>query len=341
MRACSGVWVAHGSGSADRETVGRARAACAVPPGEESYVLRRVWLTPEEEKGYYYGFSNEGLWPLCHIAHTRPIFRARRLAALPGGQPAVRRRGLRGGGLRRSDRPRPGLPLRARCPRMIRERLPRATVLTFWHIPWPNAERFGICPWRDELLAGLLGSSILGFHTQLHCNNFLDARRPLPRGAHRPRAERGRAAAAQRRWSAPTRSRSSGPARWLTGLPPGRRVPRERPRRARARAGRAARRRRRPPRLHQGDRGAAAGRRAAARAVPGRCAAASPSCSWRRPSRTRHRALPAAQRERRGAGRAHQRALRHRRVPPDRPPARRTTSRRPSSATTAPPTSAT
>jgi len=74
MRACSGIWIAHGSGSADRETVdhdGHVR----VPPGEESYLLRRIWLSPEEEKGYYYGFANEGLWPLCHIAHTRPIFR--------------------------------------------------------------------------------------------------------------------------------------------------------------------------------------------------------------------------------------------------------------------------
>jgi trehalose 6-phosphate synthase len=62
----------------------------------------------------------------------------------------------------------------ALLPRMIRERLPRATIITFWHIPWPNPEAFAICPWRDELLDGLLGSSILGFHTQFHCNNFLD-----------------------------------------------------------------------------------------------------------------------------------------------------------------------
>ena len=62
----------------------------------------------------------------------------------------------------------------ALLPRMIRERLPDATIITFWHIPWPNPEAFAICPWRDELLDGLLGSSILGFHTQFHCNNFLD-----------------------------------------------------------------------------------------------------------------------------------------------------------------------
>ena len=62
----------------------------------------------------------------------------------------------------------------ALLPRMIRDRLPDATIITFWHIPWPNPEAFAICPWRIELLDGLLGSSILGFHTQFHCNNFLD-----------------------------------------------------------------------------------------------------------------------------------------------------------------------
>jgi trehalose 6-phosphate synthase len=46
--------------------------------------------------------------------------------------------------------------------------------VTFWHIPWPNSETFGICPWRNEILDGLLGSSIVGFHTRSHCNHFLD-----------------------------------------------------------------------------------------------------------------------------------------------------------------------
>ena len=81
MRACSGVWVAHGSGTADRETVDR-NDHVRVPPGEESYLLRRVWLTEEEEQGYYYGFSNEGLWPLCHVAHARPDLSRRGLAAI-------------------------------------------------------------------------------------------------------------------------------------------------------------------------------------------------------------------------------------------------------------------
>jgi trehalose 6-phosphate synthase len=57
---------------------------------------------------------------------------------------------------------------------MIRERLPRATIITFWHIPWPNAETFSICPWKAEIIEGLLGSTVVGFHTQFHCNNFIE-----------------------------------------------------------------------------------------------------------------------------------------------------------------------
>jgi trehalose 6-phosphate synthase len=173
MRACSGVWVAHGSGSADREMAdkhGRVR----VPPGEESYVLRRLWLTPEEERGYYYGFSNEGLWPLCHIAHVRPTFRSDDWTHYQ-----VVNQKFADAVCSEVDSDDPIILIQdyhfALLPRMIREKLPRSTVLTFWHIPWPNSERIGICPWRNELLTGLLGSSILGFHTQSHCNNFIES----------------------------------------------------------------------------------------------------------------------------------------------------------------------
>ncbi len=173
MRACSGVWIAHGSGSADREAADR-HGHLRVPPGEESYLLRRVWLSPEQERGYYYGFANEGLWPLCHVAHARPDFRRddwrhyqdvnRKFAE------AV---------CEEVDADDPIILVQdyhlALAPRLIRERLPRATVIMFWHIPWPEAERLGICPWREELLEGMLGASILGFHIQSHCNNFVDS----------------------------------------------------------------------------------------------------------------------------------------------------------------------
>ncbi|MDR3751816.1 MAG: trehalose-6-phosphate synthase [Terracidiphilus sp.] len=173
MRACSGVWVAHGSGSADRETVDR-NDHVRVPPEEESYHIRRVWLSEEEQQGYYYGFSNEGLWPLCHVAHARPIFRAEDWRQYR----AVNQK-FADAVCREVDSKDPIIMVQdyhfALVPAMIRKRLPAATVIVFWHIPWPNAERMGICPWRNELLEGLLGSSILGFHTQLHCNNFLDS----------------------------------------------------------------------------------------------------------------------------------------------------------------------
>jgi trehalose 6-phosphate synthase len=173
MRACSGVWIAHGSGSADRDAVDR-HDRVAVPPGEESYLLRRLWLTPEEEKGYYYGFANEGLWPLAHLAHTRPAFRRGDWNVYQ----AVNRR-FADAVCAEVDTDDPIVLVQdyhfALAPALIRERLPRATVIMFWHIPWPGPERLGICPWRNALLEGMLGASILGFHTQSHCNNFIDS----------------------------------------------------------------------------------------------------------------------------------------------------------------------
>jgi trehalose 6-phosphate synthase len=172
MRACSGVWVAHGSGNADRETVDR-NDHVRVPPGEESYHIRRVWLSEEEQQGYYYGLSNEGLWPLCHVAHARPVFRSEDWRQYR----AVNQK-FADAVCSEVDSKDPIILVQdyhfALAPAMIRKRLPAATVIVFWHIPWPNAERMGICPWRNELLEGMLGSSILGFHTQLHCNNFID-----------------------------------------------------------------------------------------------------------------------------------------------------------------------
>jgi trehalose 6-phosphate synthase len=172
MRACSGTWIAHGSGSADRDVVD-AHDRVAVPPGHDDYQLRRLWLTAEEEQGYYFGFANEGLWPLCHVAHVRPVFRESDWEAYK----AVNQRFADAVVAEaRSDDP---IVLVqdyhfALLPAMVREKLPQATILTFWHIPWPNPESFGICPWRREILQGMLGSTILGFHTRFHCKNFIE-----------------------------------------------------------------------------------------------------------------------------------------------------------------------
>ncbi len=172
MRACSGTWIAHGSGSADRDVVD-AHDHIAVPPEAPAYRIRRIWLSAAEEAGYYYGFANEGLWPLCHIAHVRPTFRSEDWRSYV----AVNQK-FADAVIAEAKSDDPIVLVQdfhlALAPRMIRDALPAATIITFWHIPWPNPEAFTICPWRAELLDGLLGSSVIGFHTQFHCNNFLD-----------------------------------------------------------------------------------------------------------------------------------------------------------------------
>jgi trehalose 6-phosphate synthase len=172
MRACGGTWVAHGSGDGDRaasDTFGRV----AVPPQDPSYTLRRVWLTKEEEQGYYYGFSNEAFWPLCHIAYARPRFDSK-----DWEQYVQVNRKFSEAVLEEAD----GGPAVvfiqdyhfALLPRLLRTARPDLVIVQFWHIPWPNREAFRVCPWHDEVLDGLLGNDLLSFHVQDHCNNFLE-----------------------------------------------------------------------------------------------------------------------------------------------------------------------
>ncbi len=172
LNACDGTWIAHGSGSADAEVVD-AHDRLRVPPEDPRYSLRRVWLTKEEEEGYYYGFANEGLWPLCHIAHTRPLFRA---ADWQHYQDVNRK--FTAAVLDEIENvSKPVVLVQdyhfALLPRLIKEKRPDARVAIFWHIPWPNPEAFGICPWQRQLVDGLLGADLIGFHIQSHCNNFL------------------------------------------------------------------------------------------------------------------------------------------------------------------------
>lgn len=172
MRACGGTWVAHGSTNTDRKFV-NSKNKLGVPPGEDRYILKRVWLTKEEEDGYYYGFSNEGLWPLCHITYTRPIFRESDwqiykkvnqkfadniLEELPAKNPFIFIQDYHF----------------TLLPQIIKKKRPDATIALFWHIPWPNTEAFSICPYQAEILEGILGCDLIGFHVQYHCNNFID-----------------------------------------------------------------------------------------------------------------------------------------------------------------------
>ena len=170
--ACGGTWLAHGAGNADKKFV-NSKDKLGVPPEDNRYILKRIWLNKEEEDGYYYGFSNEGLWPLCHNTHTRPIFRETDwnvykkvnqkfadslLEELPVKNPFVFIQDYHF----------------TLLGRMIKEKRPDATIALFWHIPWPTPESFSICPYRKEILDGMLGCDLIGFHVQNHCNNFLD-----------------------------------------------------------------------------------------------------------------------------------------------------------------------
>ena len=172
LRACDGTWIAHGNGDADLETVDE-HDRLRVPPEDPHYSLRRVWLNQAEEEGYYYGFANEGIWPLCHIAHTRPIFRAEDWKYYQ----AVNLKFADALLEEMKDVEKPIVLVQdyhfALLPRLIKEKRPDARVAIFWHIPWPNPEAFDISPWRRELVDGLLGADLIGFHIQSHCNNFL------------------------------------------------------------------------------------------------------------------------------------------------------------------------
>jgi trehalose-6-phosphate synthase/uncharacterized membrane protein affecting hemolysin expression len=170
--ACDGTWVAHGSGDADPETVDQ-NDRVAVPPDEPRYTLRRVWLTKEEEEGYYYGFANEGLWPLCHVSHARPAFRSSDWECYVH----VNRKFAKALTDEMSGTEAPVVLVQdyhfALLPRLLKKLRPDARVAIFWHIPWPGSESFGICPWQPELLDGMLGADLVGFHVQSHCTNFL------------------------------------------------------------------------------------------------------------------------------------------------------------------------
>jgi trehalose 6-phosphate synthase len=185
VQACGGVWVAHGSGSADGITCDHT-GHVKVEAGGASYMLRRVWLSADEVRGYYDGFANEGLWPLCHMAFSAPVFRRsdwiayervnRRFAdtiahEIGSNDPLILVQDYHF----------------ALVPRLLRERCPDATVVAFWHIPWPHADQFSLCPYGRDIIEGLLGADVIGFQTPTHCRNFLNCAGGAPDpGVDRP-----------------------------------------------------------------------------------------------------------------------------------------------------------
>ncbi|MFO0937633.1 MAG: trehalose-6-phosphate synthase [Gemmataceae bacterium] len=172
MQACGGTWVAHGSGDADRETVDESDRV-RVPPEHSKYTLKRVWLTKEQEVGYYYGFANSTLWPLCHQVYCRPSFE-------PAHWDAYRKvNELFAQAVLEEVHDEPALVFVqdyhfALLPLMLKQQRPDLVVAQFWHIPWPNPDTFRVCPWGKEILDGMLGNDLLSFHIQIHCNNFME-----------------------------------------------------------------------------------------------------------------------------------------------------------------------
>jgi trehalose 6-phosphate synthase len=172
MRACGGTWIAHGTGDADWQMAdGLDRVL--VPPDDPCFTLRRVRLTPEQEERYYLGLANQALWPLCHIAFTRPTFRPEDWQAYREVNEIFARAVLEEAG----DAPTFVFIQDfhfALLPRMLKDRNANLIVAQFWHIPWPNPEVLRGFPWKEELLDGLLGNDLLGFHLRYHCQNFID-----------------------------------------------------------------------------------------------------------------------------------------------------------------------
>lgn len=171
LRACGGTWIAHGSGAADRVTADR-MGRVAVPPGASEYTLRRVWIEEETHERYYSGFANEGIWPLCHIAHTQPSFRALDWIAYQAVNETFAQAAIEEASADEM------LLIQdyhfALVPKRVRDHAPHVVTSLFWHIPWPNSEIAGICPWKESIIEGMLGADVIGFHTQQYCLNFLD-----------------------------------------------------------------------------------------------------------------------------------------------------------------------
>jgi trehalose 6-phosphate synthase len=173
MEVCGGTWVAHGSGDADRDVVD-AHDRVNVPPQDPVYSLRRVWLSKQDEEDYYYGFANETMWPLCHIAHQRPTFK------VDDWEAYVRVNRQFASAVLEEAQGRDAVVLVqdyhfALLPSFLREANPDLLIAQFWHIPWPNREKFRLCPWGPQILEGLLGNDLLGFHIRYHCQNFLES----------------------------------------------------------------------------------------------------------------------------------------------------------------------
>lgn len=176
MRAAGGTWVAWGSGDADfdEKIVDKDQRVMVPPPPEESrYALKRVKLTEADVAGFYLGFANESLWPLCHVTFTPPNYRedwwhTYRTVNRTFADSVLQEIGDRKAVVLVQDYH------FALLSHYIKESKPDLTVGQFWHIPWPDYDFFRTCPWNEEIINGMLGNDLMGFHIQDFCNSFLD-----------------------------------------------------------------------------------------------------------------------------------------------------------------------
>jgi trehalose 6-phosphate synthase len=174
MRACSGLWVAHGGGDADSLVTDR-KGRVGVPPNNPSYTLKRLFLNKEEVDGYYYGYSNQAIWPLCHMAFQRPEFYKEHWETYVQVNKKFAHAVLEEVKDKKAFVFIQDYHL-ALLPKFLKESgKDNLIVAHFWHIPWPNHETFRICPQKREILDGLLYNDLLGFHIRYFCDNFLEA----------------------------------------------------------------------------------------------------------------------------------------------------------------------
>lgn len=170
MQRAEGTWIAWGDGDADFEVA--EEGIVEVPPDDPSYTLSRVELNDEDIEGYYYGYSNQALWPLCHgmVYPTRcdgRDFERYRAVNRRFGETVIEQAG-EDGLIWFQDYH------FALTPRIVRDELPNTLLTQFWHIPWPAPSVFRICPQAEPLLRGLLANDLLVFHIPAYVENFLD-----------------------------------------------------------------------------------------------------------------------------------------------------------------------
>lgn len=174
MQAVEGVWVAEGTSPHDRQVVDE-NGKVLLPPENPSYSLRRIFLSKEERDGYYYGYSNEGLWPMAHVVYARPVFRVSDWKKYQKVNERFAQTILEEVGDRKAFVWIQDYHLILVGQYLREANHPNLITSFFWHIPWPNPEVFHICPQKKEILEALICYDLLGFQIRYHCDNFLAA----------------------------------------------------------------------------------------------------------------------------------------------------------------------